>query len=1547
MGKDSREFVAQDVPRNAVYILQGETSAVVSSMRKNTRWSSLQRSVEYQDPLLQGFGRLKDALLSVHDVEEYCSLDPYILLEPFLEVIKADNTTGWITGAALMSVEKFLSFGLFNIKHPNAPECARKIAEAVIKTHFEATDVVSDEVVLMKILEVLKTLLRHPAGVFLTDELVCEMLQSCFGIAFQMRLSEVLRRQAEHILGDMIRLLFHNLGRYEDIVEDTRTSLNIDAADAVVEVHALQVASEGNDVVNAESEATEEGELGNAGGANVESNNTSGEGNGMTVCEGQTNLGNSSALDAKHQQLGNGTQLEESDKGASPPVVNGEGRENGAERENVEEEVEKGPAVPYGMPCVREVLRFLTVLINPTDHRNSDSKIRMGLSLLTVAFESCGSEVRNFPSLYPMISDKICRNLFKVARFPSLPLFTMSLRVCFLIFESMRNRLKFQLEVFLNYLMARIHEEHHMTTFDHQIVALETIVQFCHIPSFVVELFLNYDCDVNCSNMFDNLMKFLSKNSFPTTGMLYTTHLLALDALLAVIDNIEQRCQGSKRLSAIGKNSQVVKNGKVFVRSYSKSAPKYLELPGAEDLQKIRARKVVLLSGIEEFNKKPKKGIEFLQSHQFLKTPIDPLELARFLQESPLIDKAQLGDYLGAQKNLEVLKAFVSLFEFSGKRIDEALRSMLETFRLPGESQVIDRIMEVFSTQYVKFAKDVEADKDSLYVLSFSIIMLNVDQHNPGVKKSMKCEDFIRNNRGINNGKNFPEEYLTAIFNAIKENEIVMPAEREGELAENYKWGEMLKRADSETGVYMDIPTSVYDKDLFVLIWGPSIAAISYVFETAHDEHVTQKAIDSFKKCAIISGHFNLNEVFDNLIISLCKFAMCETTESHEYIGVFFGRSVKAQVALENVFLLTNKYGNILREGWKNVLELYAQLYVGELLPEKLLEIDDCVAENGKAYLKRKAKKEEVQSSSGLWSLASYLLSSDTDEKTLSLEDAQSKEDGKAFVQSRCQLDLAVDSKYLKSDSLGVLIKAVLNSAKAMREQYVHNKQQISYGDLPQNEEDEMWEDPSVLLLELAINIGIQNRDRIAYAWQPISDFLVNIVENSSEWSFFTERVVVGLITLSSRLIGKPEVHNDVLKKLGCLTKLNSEVDARMKLQIMCGASGLVKANINHLKDRNGLTAVLNIINGCVAHEQARVVAFETLAYIVNEGNNASTFHFEACLDCISKFSSNVEADGNVFVSGSRSSRSPAESPGQSPRSRPLSFHAPQNTKNQPLIIQLMALAYNLHCKVPLLGVGEASKWQYWIRVLKLLSLMCSDPRPPVRQHAITYLQRALLIPELHKLTCEEWRSCFEEVLFPMLGRLLDSELYKSQYGRLDESRMRASALMSKVFLQHMQVLLNDKGFAALWLKLLGFMDKFLHADNSDLLAEAVPESLKNMLLVMHTAGVITDSKEPRGTPESRELWQLTWSNVEKFLPSLRTDLFPESQSDALPAASNSVVNEQAQVVPVDFGDSVVENVTVPAAESPVPVPGPQDSLSPQTGVEQKNEASSSPVLHL
>lgn len=66
---------------------------------------------------------------------------------------------------------------------------------------------------------------------------------------------------------------------------------------------------------------------------------------------------------------------------------------------------------------------------------------------------------------------------------------------------------------------------------------------------------------------------------------------------------------------------------------------------------------------------------------------------------------------------------------------------------------------------------------------------------------------------------------------------------------------------------------------------------------------------------------------------------------------------------------------------------------------------------------------------------------------------------------------------------------------------------------------------------------------------------------------------------------------------------------------------------------------------------------------------------------------------------------------------------------------------------------------------------------------AITYLQSALLMHDLQTLSAQEWESCFSQVLFPLLARLLESVCPGDAACRIreEETRMRAATLLSKV----------------------------------------------------------------------------------------------------------------------------------------------------------------------
>lgn len=190
--------------------------------------------------------------------------------------------------------------------------------------------------------------------------------------------------------------------------------------------------------------------------------------------------------------------------------------------------------------------------------------------------------------------------------------------------------------------------------------------------------------------------------------------------------------------------------------------------------------------GRKKFNMDPKKGIEYLIEQKVLEN--DPEDVAQFLYKGEGLNKTAIGDYLGERNdfNMDVLKAFVNLHEFSDTILVQALRQFLWSFRLPGEAQKIDRMMECFAERYCELNPGVFSNKDTCYVLSFSIIMLNTSLHNPSVKDKPSVEQFITMNRGIDNGGDLPQDLLVSLYESIKKEPFKIPEDDGNDLMHTF-----------------------------------------------------------------------------------------------------------------------------------------------------------------------------------------------------------------------------------------------------------------------------------------------------------------------------------------------------------------------------------------------------------------------------------------------------------------------------------------------------------------------------------------------------------------------------------------------------------------------------------------------------------------------------------------------------------------------------------------------------------------------------------------
>ncbi|TKS92000.1 Cytohesin-2 PH, SEC7 and coiled-coil domain-containing protein 2 [Collichthys lucidus] len=119
-----------------------------------------------------------------------------------------------------------------------------------------------------------------------------------------------------------------------------------------------------------------------------------------------------------------------------------------------------------------------------------------------------------------------------------------------------------------------------------------------------------------------------------------------------------------------------------------------------EDIQRLKDEIAEVTSEIENLGSTEERGIQFLIENDLLKNTSD--DIAQFLYKGEGLNKTAIGDYLGERDefNIQVLHAFVELHEFTDLNLVQALRQFLWSFRLPGEAQKIDRMMEAFAQRY-------------------------------------------------------------------------------------------------------------------------------------------------------------------------------------------------------------------------------------------------------------------------------------------------------------------------------------------------------------------------------------------------------------------------------------------------------------------------------------------------------------------------------------------------------------------------------------------------------------------------------------------------------------------------------------------------------------------------------------------------------------------------------------------------------------------------------------------------------------------------------
>ena len=412
--------------------------------------------------------------------------------------------------------------------------------------------------------------------------------------------------------------------------------------------------------------------------------------------------------------------------------------------------------------------------------------------------------------------------------------------------------------------------------------------------------------------------------------------------------------------------------------------------------------------GAVKFTLSLKSGLNFFIDNGFVERDARDVALF-FLANKDKLDKTQMGEALGREPDspfvkekdidaekggpgfwVRILHHYVDNLDFSGLMFDDAIRLFLSGFRLPGEAQKIDRIMEKFAEKFTSQNPEVFPSADTAFILAFSVIMLNTDLHNPSIKpeRRMTIDSFLRNNRGIGeNGTDLPQEFLEGIFERIKKTPFSLKEdddarEREakkqqpvfdssaffeggtlfGTTAEQRKREtfkkekdelmavtESLMRRRPEKNVRSTPGSSAANLDavapsdvvrpMFDVSWGPILGILSQILECSDDDRSMSICLVGFVYAVRIASHSRMSLVRDTYVSSLAKFTFLGSIKEMKK------KNIESVRTLLNIAIVDGEY---LGESWEPVLQCISQL-ARLRLSASGLEADDSFLGNTKA----------------------------------------------------------------------------------------------------------------------------------------------------------------------------------------------------------------------------------------------------------------------------------------------------------------------------------------------------------------------------------------------------------------------------------------------------------------------------------------------------------------------------------------------------------------------------------------------------------------------
>ena len=753
---------------------------------------------------------------TITKLSDWPSIDPLIYLGPFLKLIKASDVSGPITGTAALAIQRILRSDFFSSTTTSAAEAINQIVEDATMCKFESTNNAQDEIVLLNIVQVLGIAVECDAGLLLTDDAVCKAFRASFMLGNPetkpKEYGDIMSYYSRQSCGHMLRTVFNRLRKQGSPSEASTGEVPCQhGLGAAMEIMDFLI-----DLIKKDPEGVSQGSASSAKGEYAEDTILFAlhmihtalmtMGKELVYHDPLVTMVHVDLLYAMCQSVVNFTSV---------AVINAFsqivlsiyaflGSVSVAQIEVVLERVLMRLAEGKGVSTVEQKEAALEGILDLCRQPGFVHDI----------FVNCDCRLERCN-----LFEDLCTLISKAA-FPSgggtkeglSSSHLVSLETLIAIFNAINSDKKIEAPL------------------PPELIGGEDVAgrntskpPSAPPPDLDLPCFVDVWTPMVKGEMFHLGPLIAAADAAASNGPLSSTGPLDLEQGGHPSDYgklrsaVHEKHMKQKVSLAVDHFNRDFKKGFQFLQA-SKLMPLQEGSPGA-------------LKAAAEAEAKGLPGPDVASEAELAAC------LGRFLRACPGLNKTSIGELLGepADFYLKVLDAFTQSFDFRGVKFDAAIRLYLESFRLPGEAQKINRIINSFGHYYFIQNQGVFKNEDAAYVLAYSVIMLNTDRHNSQVKNKMTLESFRRNLRGCNDNTDFPPEFLDDIYNSIVSCALKLNETSSMDVSEQaFLSLHQTSRTERGRMVYADAARHLFDSSMFQLMWGPAVHAMCGIVSSSN-----------------------------------------------------------------------------------------------------------------------------------------------------------------------------------------------------------------------------------------------------------------------------------------------------------------------------------------------------------------------------------------------------------------------------------------------------------------------------------------------------------------------------------------------------------------------------------------------------------------------------------------------------------------------------------------------------------------------------------------